>query len=98
VLCFNIGKIFFTNVKFIDTCIYNELNLKAFFDREDKEVSYFQDGPLAIKYSEAELSKFIWLDFDCQKNDFGIFYLNSDTLILKTFGGITFFFTKSKDI
>ena len=95
-LGFTENKIYFTNATFIDTCFYSELSPKAFFDREDKESSYFLDGPLAIKYSEEKLSKFIRLDFNCQPNGFGTFYLNGDTLILKSTGGVTFFFTKIK--
>jgi hypothetical protein len=94
ILYFNKDKVYFTNIKFIDTCIYSELLPKAFFDREDKDVSYFQDGPLAVKYSKEELGKFIWIDLNCKDNGFGTFYLNADTLILKSTGGITFFFTK----
>ena len=95
-LCFTENKIYFTNATFIDTCFYTELQPKAFFDRENKKSSYFLDGPLAIKYSEQKLSKFIRLDFNCKPNDFGIFYLNADTLILDSNGGVTFFFTKNK--
>ena len=95
-LCFTENKIYFTNVTFIDTCIYSELQPKGFFDRTNKKSSYFLDGPLAIKYSEEQLSKFIWLDFNCKPNGFGTFYLNGDTLILKSLGGVTFFFTKIK--
>ncbi len=96
-LCFTGEKIYFSNASFIDTCFYSELSPKAFFDRENKKSSYFLDGPLAIKYSEQLLSKFIRLDFNCKPNDFGIFYLNADTLILDSNGGVTFFFTKIKD-
>ena len=67
-----------------------------FFERENKKPSFFLDGPLAIKYSEDLLSKFIRLDFNCQQNGFGTFYLNGDTLILNSTGGVTFFFTKVK--
>ena len=96
-LCFVKDKVYFTNLTFIDTCFYSELHPKAFFDREDKEPSYFSDGPLAIKYSKEQLSKFIRIDLNCKSNGFGTFYLNADTLILKsTGGGVTFFFTKSK--
>ena len=93
-LCFTENKIYFSSATFIDTCFYSELSPKAFFDRKDKESSYFMDGPLAIKYSEAQLSKFIRLDFNCKQNGFGTFYLNGDTLILNSTGGVTFFFTK----
>lgn len=95
-LCFMKDKVYFTGVTFIDTCFYSELNPKAFFDREDKESSYFLDGPLALKYSEQQLSKFIRIDLDCKSNGFGTFYLNADTLILNSTGGVTFFFTKNK--
>ena len=87
-------KVYFANVTFIDTCFYSEMHLKAFFDREDKESSYFMDGPLAIKYSEEQLSKFIRIELNCAPNGFGTFYLNADTLILDSNGGVTFFFTK----
>ena len=96
VLCFMKDKIYFTDIAFIDTCFYSQLEPKAFFDREDKESSYFLDGPLAVKYSEKQLSKFVWIDFNCKSNDFGTFYLNADTLILNSTGGVIFFFTKSK--
>ena len=95
-LCFTENKIYFTNANFIDTCFYSELQLKGFFDRDYKKPHYLLDGPLAIKYSEEKLSKFIWLDFNCKPNGFGTFYLNGDTLILKSTGGVTFFFTKIK--
>ena len=94
VLCFNKDKIYFTNLKFIDTCFYSELQPKAFFDREDKDVSYFQDGPLSVKYSMEKLSKFFWFNLNCRKNGFGSFYFNGDDLILKSLLGLTFFFTK----
>ena len=94
-LYFNKDKVYFKDIKFIDTCFYTELKPKAFFDREDKEVSYFQDGPLAVKYSREKLSKFTWIDLNCKENGFGTFYLNGDTLILKSLGGVTFFFTKN---
>lgn len=87
---------YFTDIKFIYTCFYSKLEPKAFFDREDKDVSYFQDGPLAIKYAREKLSKFIWFDLNCKENRFGTFYLNEDTLILKSLGGVTFYFTKIK--
>ena len=93
-LCFKKDKVYFTNLTFLDTCFYSELHPKAFFDREDKEPSYFSDGPLAIKYTEQQLSKFIRIDQNCKY--FGTFYLNADTLILDSTGGVTFFFTKSK--
>jgi hypothetical protein len=95
-LCFLKDKVYFTDLTFIDTCFYTQIQPKAFFDRKDKESSYFQDGPLAVKYSEKQLSNFIRIELDCQPNDFGVFYLNADTLILKSTGGVTFFFTKSK--
>ena len=93
-LCFMKDKVYFTDVTFIDTCFYTQFHPKAFFDREDKESSYFLDGPLALKYSEQQLSKFIRIDLDCKSNGFGTFYLNADTLILNSTGGVTFFFTK----
>jgi hypothetical protein len=95
-LCFTKDKVYFTDVTFIDTCFYSELHAKAFFDRESKESSYFLDGPLAIRYTEQKLSKFVRIELNCKPNGFGTFYLNTDTLILDTTGGITFFFTKSK--
>ena len=96
VLNFDKDKIYFNDVTFIDTCFYTEFLQKAFFDRDYKSSHYLLDGPLAIKYSEEQLSKFIWLDFNCQQNGFGTFYLNVDTLILNSTGGVTFFFTKVK--
>ena len=60
-------------------------------------MSYFQDGPLAVKYSEEQLSKFIWIDMETKYkkfDHFGIFYLNQDTLVVQSTGGVTFFFTK----
>lgn len=73
---------------------YSELHPKAFFDREDKHSHYLLDGPLAIKYSEEQHSKFIRIELNCEPNSFGTFYLNGDTLILNSTGGVTFFFTK----
>ena len=96
VLNFDKDKIYFNDVTFIDTCFYMDLQSMPFFERENKEPSFFLDGPLAIKYSEDQLSKFIRLDFNCQQNGFGTFYLNGDTLILNSTGGISFFFTKVK--
>lgn len=96
VLCFNKNKIYFTNLKFIDTCFYSELQPKAFFDREYKKPHYLLDGPLALKYTEQQLGKFIRIDINCKENGFGTFYLNGDTLILNSTGGITFYFTKIK--
>ena len=96
VLNFSSDKIYFKDVTFIDTCFYTEFLPKAFFDRDYKSSHYLLDGPLAIKYSDEQLSKFIWLDFNCQPNGFGTFYLNGDTLVLKSTGGVTFFFTKIK--
>lgn len=94
-LCFRKDKVYFTDIKFIDTCYYSNLQPKAFFDRENKKSSYFLDGPLALKYTEQQLSKFIRIDLNCKDNGFGIFYLNADTLILDSNGGVTFFFTKT---
>lgn len=95
-LCFRKDKVYFTNVTFIDTCFYSELHAKAFFDREFKESSYVLDGPLALRYTEQKLSKFVRIELNCHPNGFGTFYLNADTLILNSFGGVTFFFTKSQ--
>lgn len=95
-LCFMKDKVYFKDLTFIDTCFYSHIQPKAFFDRQDKEVSYFLDGPLAIKYSNQQLSNFIHIDLNCHPNGFGVFYLNADTLILNSTGGVTFFFTKSK--
>lgn len=95
-LCFMKDKVYFTDLTFIDTCFYSEFHPKAFFDRENKESSYFQDGPLAIKYSEQQLSNFTHIELNGPRNGFGVFYLNADTLILNSTGGVTFFFTKSK--
>jgi len=97
-LCFNKDKIYFTDVTFIDTCFYSDLHSAAFFNREFKQSHYLLDGPLAIKYSEEQLSKFIRIDLNCKENGIGTFYLNRDILILNSTGGVTFFFTKSKDI
>jgi hypothetical protein len=95
-LCFNKDKVYFTKLNFIDTCFYSELHPASFFDREYKKPHYLLDGPLALKYTEQELSKFIRIDLNCKENGFGTFYLNKDTLILNSTGGITFYFTKIK--
>jgi hypothetical protein len=96
VLNFEKNKIYFSGVTFIDTCFYTEFLPKAFFDRDYQSSHYLLDGPLAIKYSEEKLSKFVRLDFNCKPNGFGTFYLNGDTVILNSTGGVTFFFTKVK--
>lgn len=96
-LVFMKDKVYFTNISFIDTCRYSKLEPQAFFDREDKESSYFLDGPLAIRYTKQQLSKFVRIDLNCKSNGFGTFYLNADTLILNSNGGVTFFFTKEAD-
>lgn len=93
-LCFTENRVYFNDIKFIDTCYYTRLQLNKFFERENKEPNYFQDGPLALKYSREQLSKFIRIDLDSKRNNFGTFYLNRDTLILNTFGGVTLFFIK----
>lgn len=95
-LYFMKDKVYFTDLTFIDTCFYTQIQPKAFFDRQDKEVSYFQDGPLSIKYSDKQLSNFTRIDLNSPRNHFGVFYLNADTLILNSSGGVTFFFTKNK--
>jgi hypothetical protein len=94
-LYFGGHKIYFANISFIDTCFYTELIPRAFFDRNEKKPSYFMDGPLALKYTKQQLAQFTRIDLNCKKNDFGTFYLNADTLILNSYGGVTFFFTKS---
>ena len=96
VLNFDKDKIYFNDVTFIDTCFYTEFLQKTFFDRDYKSSHYLFDCPLAIKYTEDQLSKFIRLDFNCQPNGFGTVYFNEDTLILNSTGGVTFFFTKLK--
>lgn len=90
-------KIYFKDISFIDTCHYSTFQPKAFFDRENKKPHYLLDGPLAIKYTEKQLGKFIRIDINCKTNDFGTFYLNADTLILDSNGGVTIFFTKEAD-
>lgn len=95
-LCFLKDKVYFTDLTFIDTCFYSKLRLKAFFDREDKKPNYFEDGPLALKYTEKQLGNFIRIELNCHRNRLGFFYLNADTLILNSTGGVTFFFIKSK--
>jgi len=93
-LCFKKDKLYFTDITFIDTCYYPKLRPKAFFDREGKKPHYLLDGPLAIRYTEQQLSKFVRINMNCTPNDFVTFYLNADTLILDSTGGVTFFFTK----
>lgn len=97
VLNFTKDKIYFNDITLIDTCFYTDIQFKSFFDRDDKESSYFHDGPLALKYSKEQLSRFIWIDFKSDKNRFRTFYLNADTLILNSIGGPTFFFTTDPD-
>lgn len=95
-LCFMKDKIYFTDLTFIDTCFYSELRLKAFFDKEFKEPDWRRDGPVALKYTEKQLSNFTRIELNSNRNHIGVFYLNADTLILNSSGGVTFFFTKSK--
>jgi hypothetical protein len=95
-LNFEKNKIYFSGIKFIDTCFYTTVLSKSFFGRDFRSSHYLLDGPLSIKYPEDQLSKFIKLDFSCQLNGFGTFYLNGDTLILNSTGGVTFFFAKVK--
>jgi hypothetical protein len=95
-LCFLKDKVYFTDLAFIDTCFYSEIHPKAFFDNEFKKPDWRRDGPVALKYTEKQLSNFIRIDLNCNRNHLGCFYLNADTLILNSSGGVTFFFTKSK--
>ena len=92
------NKIYFENLKFIDTCSYSKIEFKKFFESADKESDYSEDYQfMFINYTKDELSAVKRIELNCKHegNCLGSLYLKQDTLILNFCGGLTFFMTKA---
>ncbi len=104
-------KIYFDNIKFIDTCKFSSSTIKfsKLLDKGNYEYDWFEDGtklllrtkdtgPLPTLYTKEQLSKINLIDFGCGY-DLSILYLKQDTLILNYLAGVTIFLTKmSNDV
>jgi hypothetical protein len=79
----------------IKPCTFSKINIRNFFDRDDKEPNVIEDRALALKYTKEQLSSFKRIETNCgQDNCLIILYFKQDTLILNYCGGITIFMTK----
>lgn len=89
------NKIYFRNLKMIKPCTFSKINIRNFFDRDDKEPNVIEDRALALKYTKEQLSAFKRIETNCeQDNCLGVLYFKQDTLILNYCEGITIFMTK----
>ena len=91
------NKVFFEGLSFIpDTCHYDRIEFKSFFDRDMEEPNVFEDRDMAIHYTKKTLSTIRRIELNCQplKCDFSILYLKQDTLITNYCGGYTLFWMK----
>lgn len=92
------NRVYFANLKFIDTCKYSQIEYRNFFEEGKEKSSYSEDYQyMMLKYPKAELSKIQRVKLNCEYNCLGELYLKQDTLILNFCGGVTFYMIKTPD-